>query len=162
MVAEVMPPDPVDAVREWLSPCPCCDGRGEHDNECTFAEDCPADHEQLSAGWVGLIEVGRAQRLAGARDAGVAIVKRCCQDCCEHCYDTAIEAQEILKDDYYRGRREGARQMRERAAQAAEDHLDHMDFTADPDWQNHTDGEKRCLIARAIRALPDEPKEGRP
>ena len=137
MVAEVMPPDPVDAVREWLSPCPCCDGRGEHDNECTFAEDCPADHEQLSAGWVGLIEVGRAQRLAGARDAGVAIVKRCCQDCCEHCYDTAIEAQEILKDDYYRGRREGARQMRERAAQR---------------FRNHS------WIVAILSTLPDEPE----
>ena len=144
MVAEVMPPDPVDAVREWLSPCPCCDGRGEHDNECTFAEDCPADHEQLSAGWVGLIEVGRAQRLAGARDAGVAIVKRCCQDCCEHCYDTAIEAQEILKDDYYRGRREGAREMRERAAGWVREQWGmHASYTA-------------AELADAVRALPDE------
>lgn len=75
-----------------------------------------------------------------------AVVKRCCPDCCQHCYDTAIEAQEIMSGDYQRGRREGAREMRERAAHwTSKQWAMHSCYTAEE-------------LADAIRALPDEPE----
>jgi len=87
-------------------------------------------------------EVAKA-RIEGARDAGVAIVKRCCPDCCEHCYNTALEVQQIAADEYRRGRIEGALEMRERT-HAAMATLKHDSVDA----------------GRRIRALPDEPEVG--
>lgn len=34
----------------------------------------------------------------------LGLVARCCPDCCEHCYTTAIETQAIMAGDYQRGR----------------------------------------------------------
>jgi len=88
-----------------------------------------------------LADLLREQRREGARDAGVAIVKRCCPDCCEHCYNTALEVQQIGADEYRRGRIEGAREMRERAAALC------------------GGASSFALLAASIRALPDEPEE---
>jgi len=62
-----MTDEPITAVTQWLLPCPCCDGREAHDPECTFAEDCPADHERLSAEWERIVGACHEARLAGAR-----------------------------------------------------------------------------------------------
>ena len=63
-----MTDEPITAVTQWLLPCPCCDGRGTHDPECSFAEDCPADYERLSAEWERLVGACHEARLAGARE----------------------------------------------------------------------------------------------
>src|SRR3990172_11511082 len=62
-----MTDEPITAVTQWLLPCPCCDGRGTHDPECTFAEDCPADHERLSAERERIVGACHEARLSGAR-----------------------------------------------------------------------------------------------
>jgi len=109
-----------------------------------------------------LADLLREQRREGARDAGVAIVKRCCPDCCEHCYNTALEAQKIAAGDYRRGRVEGAREMRERARQYVATHYPVHRTSITSEWvmeknQDPSDGGKvQEAYAKALAALPDE------
>lgn len=46
-------------AREAMCPCPCCEGRGEHDSECTFPEDSPADWERWTAEWERMSALAR-------------------------------------------------------------------------------------------------------
>lgn len=50
----------------------------------------------------------------------IALVKRCCPDCCEHCYDTAIETAEIHAGEYQRGRSEALAESQAKSLKMAE------------------------------------------
>lgn len=42
----------IERLREWIegdARCPCCDTFSECDDECTFADDCPIEHERMMA-----------------------------------------------------------------------------------------------------------------
>jgi len=90
-------------------------------------------------------------------DITAAIVKRCCPDCCEHCYDTAVEAQRLGAGEYHRGKIEGAREMRERAAGVIGGCYGPWDIALPPERNIVA---IRTALARAIHALPDEPEVG--
>src|SRR3989304_990732 len=66
-----MTDEPITAVTQWLElgllPGPGCEGRGTHDEDCSFEADCPADYERLSAEWERLVGACHEARLAGAR-----------------------------------------------------------------------------------------------
>ena len=83
-------------------------------NETLTALDCwPLQHRRSAMR-------GMVQRIAEAGcKTGMewrALVARCCPDCCEHCYGTAIETAALYVGEYQRGVGEGL----ERAAGIAE------------------------------------------
>ena len=114
-------------------------------NETLTALDCwPLQHRRSAMR-------GMVQRIAEAGcKTGMewrALVARCCPDCCEHCYGTAIETAALYVGEYQRGVGEGM----EKAAVIAEN--------TSMRWGGAVPGGATEHIAAAIRAAAKE--EGR-
>jgi len=39
-------------LEDFMRPCPCCEGRSVHADDCTFTGDCPDECDELDDSWI--------------------------------------------------------------------------------------------------------------